>query len=57
MKMLYSKTTGIETWVTSDGRAYLVQLDMGEEGPARGSFSNVSQSSEQVSVLRLDARQ
>ncbi|EPS99074.1 hypothetical protein FOMPIDRAFT_1125058 [Fomitopsis schrenkii] len=46
-KMLYSKTTGIETWVTSDGRAYLVQLDAGEEDPARGSLSNASQASQQ----------
>lgn len=22
----YSRTTGVETWITSDGRAYLVQL-------------------------------
>ena len=25
-RILYSKTTGTETWLTSDGRAYLVQL-------------------------------
>lgn len=54
--MLYSKTTGIETWVTSDGRAYLVQLDAGEEDPARGSLSNASQASQQVSVTCLDTR-
>ncbi|KAH9835839.1 RIC1-domain-containing protein [Rhodofomes roseus] len=46
-KMLYSKTTGIETWVTSDGRAYLVQLDLSEEDHARGSLSNASQDSQQ----------
>jgi hypothetical protein len=25
-KILYSRTTGVETWITSDGRAYFVQL-------------------------------
>ncbi|KZT74904.1 RIC1-domain-containing protein [Daedalea quercina L-15889] len=46
-KMLYSKTTGIETWLTSDGRAYLVQLDIGEEDHARGSLSDASRDSQQ----------
>lgn len=54
--MFYSKTTGIETWLTSDGRAYLVELDTGEEEPRRDSLSNVSQASEQVSVLCGDPR-
>jgi hypothetical protein len=25
-RILYSRSTGTETWLTSDGRAYLVQL-------------------------------
>ena len=49
--MSYSKATGIETWTTSDGRAYLVQLNTGEGHPARASLSNASQASEQVSVM------
>jgi hypothetical protein len=26
-KILYSRATGVETWITSDGRAYFVALD------------------------------
>lgn len=25
-KVLYSRSTGVETWITSDGRAYFVRL-------------------------------
>jgi hypothetical protein len=25
-KILHSRATGVETWITSDGRAYFVQL-------------------------------
>ena len=25
-KILYSRTTGVETWITTDGRAYFVTL-------------------------------
>ena len=56
-KMFYSKTTGLETWITSDGQAYLVQLESGGEDLARGSFSNASQASERVSITCLYARQ
>ncbi|KAH9937401.1 RIC1-domain-containing protein [Fomitopsis serialis] len=51
-KMVYSKATGIETWVTSDGRAYLVQLDSSEADYPRDSLSNASQDSQQLQSRR-----
>ncbi|KAH9947946.1 RIC1-domain-containing protein [Amylocystis lapponica] len=39
LKMSHSKSTGFETWITSDGRAYLVQL-YEDEGVESGTSSS-----------------
>ncbi|KAI0343994.1 RIC1-domain-containing protein [Trametopsis cervina] len=47
-RILYSRTTGTETWLTSDGRAYLVQLyennghERSSEGIAHSATENVN---------------
>lgn len=39
-KISYARNTGVETWITSDGRAYLVQLV--ESEPSSGTEVNGS---------------
>ena len=56
-KIIYSRTTGVETWITSDGRVYFVGL---HETAPESSVSEFTQSDDQervsprlILVLRL----
>ncbi|OSX67794.1 hypothetical protein POSPLADRAFT_1042987 [Postia placenta MAD-698-R-SB12] len=40
-RIIYSRSTGFEAWITSDGRAYLVQLYEDDNEPYRPSESSV----------------
>ena len=46
----YSRVTGAETWITSDGRAYLVRLE--ESGGQKESVSDLG--SEDIPHLQVD---
>jgi len=51
-KISFSKHTGVETWITSDGRAYLVQLyEDTELPPSTSDFSTLGDDSQHVRDL------
>ncbi|CAL1696319.1 unnamed protein product [Somion occarium] len=56
-KILYSRQTGVETWLTSDGRAYLVQLyESNDLPPSQSDLSTTGDESAHAARFRHHER-